>query len=67
VVENKTGLFFEHQTVESLIQCIEDFEKRSNEFIPQDIRKHAENFKEERFRTEIKKFVDKKFSEFNPN
>lgn len=67
VVENTTGLFFNEQTVDSLKQCVSDFEKKRTEFIPKEIRKHAERFGEERFRTEIKNYIDKKYSEFISN
>lgn len=64
VVENKTGLFFNHQTVDSLKECIQNFEKNQSHFLPSEIRKHAEKFGEERFRKEFKNFVDKKYLEF---
>lgn len=63
VVENITGLFFEHQTVTSLKECILDFEKNHTIFIPEKIRVHAEKFGEERFRTELKDFVEKTYRE----
>jgi glycosyltransferase involved in cell wall biosynthesis len=64
VVENKTGLFFNDQTIASLKECIQHFEKNQSQFLPQEIRKHAEKFGEERFRKEFKNFVDKKYLEF---
>lgn len=64
VVENTTGLYFEYQTVESLKDCIRNFEKNHTRFIPEEIRKHAEKFGEKRFAAEIKQFVEQKYSEF---
>lgn len=51
VVENKTGLFFNEQTSESLQQALEEFD-RSN-FRPEVCRKQAEKFDVEVFRDNI--------------
>ncbi|MBI2743047.1 MAG: glycosyltransferase [Chlamydiales bacterium] len=65
VVEDKTGLFFPDQTVESLIVAVEDFEKRQGEFDPQGIKAHAEFFNEERFKRQFHAFVKNKVGEFH--
>jgi glycosyltransferase involved in cell wall biosynthesis len=57
VLENKTGLFFKEQTVESLSNAITDFEERSNQFNKEKIRQHAETFNKERFINEINYFI----------
>lgn len=64
VIENKTGLFFKEQSVESLINTIKHFEKVEDRFDPLEIRKNAERFNKERFKKEFKSFVDKKIEEF---
>jgi glycosyltransferase involved in cell wall biosynthesis len=64
VVENKTGLFFDEQTVQSLKDCILQFEKQTSHFSPLTIREHAEKFSEERFRRNIKEFISEKYSQF---
>jgi len=64
VIENKTGLFFREQTTESLIKTIQEFEKKQDTFIPQEIRKNAERFSPARFKQEFKEFVDAKARDF---
>lgn len=65
VCEGKTGLFFPEQTPESIIKAITDFEALGNTpFNYETCRKWAESFSEERFKKEIKEFVDSKYKEF---
>ena len=64
VVENVTGLLFEHQTVSSLKECILHFEKNHTIFTPEKIRVHAEKFGEERFRSELKNYVESNYLKF---
>lgn len=64
VVESKTGLFFDQQTVPSLIECLSAFEKQAHLFTTEAIRSHAEKFSEERFRRELRNFVESKYQEF---
>ncbi|MBF5059042.1 glycosyltransferase family 4 protein [Candidatus Neptunochlamydia vexilliferae] len=56
VIEGETGLFFREQTVPSLIEAIEAFERKS--FDPKRIRAHAETFRKERFKEEFQAFVE---------
>ena len=58
VVDNRTGIFFKEQSSESLNEAIDRFEKL--EFDYNVIRNHALNFSEERFISEILKFVNVK-------
>lgn len=58
VVENKTGIFFEKQSVDSLNTAIEKFE--TMEFDPQMIRKHAEQFDKKIFRENLYYFIENK-------
>ncbi|THD32812.1 glycosyltransferase [uncultured Flavobacterium sp.] len=62
VIENKTGVFFKKQTIDSLHDAIYRFEKMV--FIPKIIRQNALRFSRERFENEIKTFVEKKYVEF---
>jgi len=62
VVENQTGLFFRQQDVESIIDAIQRFEKR--EFCSLEIRQHALQFDETRFKNEFQQFVKEKLDEF---
>lgn len=57
VVENETGLFFDVQNEESLIETVQEFEKIRPEFSGEVCRKNAERFSPERFREEVKAFL----------
>ena len=57
VVDGKTGLFFDKQTVQSLSDAILRFEKMN--FSPEDCRKQGERFSKERFKKEISQFIKK--------
>ena len=61
VVEWKTWMFFEEQTVKSLNKVIDEFEKII--FNYKNIRKHAEKFDEKIFKENIVKFIEKKYKE----
>ena len=58
VINGKTGVFFEEQTVESLKEAIIKFENMK--FDKKEIRKHALEFDEEIFQKKIKDFVNEK-------
>ena len=65
VCDGKTGLFFRKQTPESIIEVVNRFEGLGEQlFLPMDCRKWAEGFSEERFKKEIKEFVEQKYQEF---
>jgi len=59
VEENKTGVFFEQESVESLIRAVENFQKKEKEFNPIVIHKHALKFDKEIFKEKIKEFIEK--------
>lgn len=62
VINCKTGLFFEQQSVSSLQQAIQTFENM--QFDPKLIRENALQFSNERFEKEIKEFVEEKYNAF---
>lgn len=61
VVDGKTGVFFQEQTVESLNEAITRFEKLS--FTTQNFQKSINRFTEEKFINEIKNQVDRQIRE----
>ncbi len=69
VSDGETGLFFHEQTPESIIEAVKHFESLGEvPFCYEKCRKWAESFSEERFKKEIKEFVETKYKEFkNPN
>ncbi len=53
VVHGQTGLHFEQQSPECLMQAVSQFEAQRDQFDPAVIREHAERFSPERFRREM--------------
>lgn len=57
VVEKKTGIFFDEPTVDALVNALIQFEKLR--FNHEEIAKHTQKFSKERFKKEIKEFVER--------
>ena len=53
-----TGIMFPQQTAESLITAVELFERARDVFDPAKIRRHAAGFSRERFKAQVKDFVE---------
>lgn len=53
VIPNKTGVFFDEQSIDSIVQAVNTFESTSTNFSPAEIRTHAESFSTERFVAEF--------------
>jgi glycosyltransferase involved in cell wall biosynthesis len=58
VIDGKTGLFFNEQSMVSLVEAIARFEKSQHSFDPQTIRTHALTFRAENFRQRFSAFVN---------
>ncbi len=56
VIEGKTGIFFDEPTTESLVGAIKKFERMR--ISPEDCINQAKKFSKERFKKEIKEFVE---------
>jgi glycosyltransferase involved in cell wall biosynthesis len=67
VIENKTGLFFEQQTIESLTKAVERFEMISQSFKPISIRENAMRFNRDRFRNEVEDCIINLLNKRNTN
>ncbi len=63
VIEGKTGVFFDMQTPEALVDAVNRF--RELNFDASAIRAHAEKFSTERFKRELKDFIEKEYREFH--
>ncbi|EJV57859.1 hypothetical protein IEO_04867 [Bacillus wiedmannii] len=61
--EKPTGLFFKEQTVESIVEKINEFERSYDKFTPSNCRENAIRFSPERFREEIRSIVEGKYKE----
>jgi len=64
VVAGKTGLFFQKQSEESLIEAVDAFERDSHSFDSEIIRRHAERFSRERFQREISVLIEQAWKKF---
>lgn len=62
VQEGKTGVFFDEQSVESLIEAVKRFQRI--DFDSEYIRSSSLKFGKDRFKKEIREFVEKKYNEF---
>ncbi|MEM7257928.1 MAG: glycosyltransferase family 4 protein [Pseudomonadota bacterium] len=58
VLDKITGLLFEEQTEESLIDAVSRFERLQHNFRADVIRQHASNFSIEKFREEVLNHID---------
>ena len=58
VIEGKTGIFFNEQTENSLMDAVERFETMEKSYNSEAIRTHAATFDRERFQVEIRAFVE---------
>lgn len=58
VLPNKTGVLFEEQSTEGLLQAIEYFEAMESQFEPLLIRQHAQQFSAEEFKGKIRTIVE---------
>lgn len=65
IIEGKTGLFFDEQTVESLVVALKRF--KEEDFNSADIRQQAEQFSTERFKAEIKTVINREYQRFKHN
>ena len=62
--EEPTGVFFQSQTVDSIRDAVERFEKNKEKFTPTACRKNAERFAPEVFRESFARFVNDKYEQF---
>lgn len=60
-----TGVYFHEQTVEALTSAVQQFLAWEDNFQPVVLRRNAERFNKNRFKTEIAAFVRQKWLEFN--
>lgn len=63
VIENETGIFYNEQNVDSLINAVSKFESIINSFDPIVIRKNAEKFDTNIFTQNIRDFIFKKLND----
>jgi glycosyltransferase involved in cell wall biosynthesis len=64
VIDGKTGLFFEEQTVDAVRDAVAAFDRIEDKVAPSAVRKNAERFSREVFLKKYSDFVEKKYGEF---
>lgn len=65
VIEGETGLFFYKQDREDLISVVKKFESNTNMFDPYRVRENSLRFSGERFKKDLKKFIDEKYENWS--
>jgi len=66
-VEKPTGIFFNNQSTESIIDAVNDFEEICHAITPQHCRENSLRFSNARFKKEISEYIEKKWLLFNEN
>ena len=64
VIDGETGVLFQEQSVEALVEAVHRFEKLS--FDPTALRQHAQKFDEATFKRQFKAYVDQAWQDFEP-
>ena len=64
VIEGETGLFYDEQTPESLINAVNQFESSGIQFDADRMHQHAAQFSKQRFKDEIQAYVNQRWVEF---
>ena len=65
VEDGRTGLLFDAQTVESLIDCIRRFEAGGVSGTPEEIRAHSRRFSEQRFEEELRAYCERRLADWD--
>lgn len=64
VQDGRTGLLFEAQTVDSLANCIERFEREGVSATAQEIREHSRQFSEQRFEEQLRAYCERRMADW---
>ncbi len=64
IIDNKTGILFNDQNAESIIDAVQRFEKSETSFNPKIISEYASGFSRKVFEENISSFINKKMDEF---
>ena len=62
VIPGATGLFFEDQTWESLLDCVLHFDAAA--WDSEKIKRHAEKFSSDNFKQKVKRYINDRYEEF---
>lgn len=64
VIDGKTGILFNEQTVEDIKDAVKRFEKIENQFNHKEIAEHTKKFSRQIFEEKMKNYVDEKIEQF---
>ena len=64
ILHGKTGILFKKQTIESIIDAVNNFEERGVSYSSYEIKKHAECFSKDKFILKFKEFIDNEWDKF---
>ncbi|MFN3695193.1 MAG: glycosyltransferase, partial [Ignavibacterium sp.] len=64
VIDGKTGILFNEQTVEDIKEAVKRFEKIEDTFNHKDIAEHTKKFSRQIFEEKMKNYVDEKIDQF---
>ena len=67
VIEGETGVFFERQTAGDLCDAMQRFEKIEASFDPQAVRRSAQGFDRDVFRTKLKAYIENCLRDLSAN
>jgi glycosyltransferase involved in cell wall biosynthesis len=62
--ERPTGVFFQEQSAEALVDAVERFERNSHLFDPKVCRENAERFSTEKFKASLSAFIEVRLARF---
>ena len=64
VIANRTGLFFDAQRVECVVEAVERFEATADRFHPEQIRLTTHRFSRQRFQRQLAALIDREWDRF---
>ncbi|MFA5927173.1 MAG: glycosyltransferase [Patescibacteria group bacterium] len=64
LVENKTGLFFDNPSADSLIEAIEKLSENYTKFVPRTCRNRAEEFSKKSFLGQIEEHINSSYTKY---
>ncbi len=62
VIDGKTGVYFKEQTVESMVEAIQRFQKKS--FDPRLVHEHAQQFSKANFQKQLLRILEAEYTKF---
>ena len=64
-INNPTGLFFDRQTISSLVEAVKKFDNIQNLILPSDCKENAQSFSSDRFKRELNAYIEHKWKCFS--